>query len=104
MAVMLLTFLMWINIATIWDFLYKVIPLPKLTRIDITIIMIIPGVILYYSFARKSKIEKIKEFYKEESEKEKIKGKRIAILYWVFTPIFFAISMAFMVLKNRGDL
>ena len=106
-ATILLTFLMSINLITVFGFLYVIfgkMPLPELSRVAIIIILIIPGLILYYSYARKSKIEKIKEFYKEESEKEKIKGKRIAIMYWVFTPIVFVISMLFMVLKNRGDL
>lgn len=108
MACLQLTFLILLNFITILDLIYvifgKGVSLPKLSMLEGIILVSVPITLLYYFFGRKNKMENLKNIYKEESEEEKRKGKRIAIMYWVLTPVFLAVSLILMILKNRGDL
>jgi Ca2+/Na+ antiporter len=97
-----------LNITTLFDiaylFLGKKIALPILSKQELIAILIAFEVILYYLFARKSKLEDTINLFKSESEEEKKKGKRAAIIYLITSFACFGISMILMAAKNRGDL
>lgn len=105
-TVLLMAMLIMLNIATllvsIYIFTGQKINILFGSKVIIVVEYVVLFFIFYLQFARKGKHLEIIENYKEQSEREEMKGKFFAISYFILSVALMIFCFYLMIKKNRG--